>query len=202
MSLHHRFFSLFVSWVLVLAWSTSAQAYRERLLLAVTEGTCTLRVEADEQAQTLRLRVLPETAACSISKPAMQALLTTALAQAAGEKPEERYTSLFLGRLVEYPWLSSHLAASACRDPRWDRKKGRPMSRNVNVYVRDLLASPEVFALFDEALAVGGYRVTAVEVEKVLVGRWHDLPLPDGGPECSGKVPFDAMVWLVLGKRE
>ena len=56
--------------------------------------------------------------------------------------------------------------------------------------------------MFDEALGNSGYRVAAVTVEKVLVGRCDDLPLPATGTRVSGKAPYDAMVWLVLGKAE
>ena len=188
-------------WAVVLMWSAAAQAYQERLILSLTEGECTLRVEADDQSRTLRLRILPATPECRFSKPAMQTILKAAFSVADPQQPGGTYTSLFLGRLVDYPWLSEDLAFAASKDSRWDRRKGRPVTMALNTYVRDMLSRPEVTSQFEEALGASGYRVTAVTVEKVLVGRRSDVPL-HFGTSFSGKAPFDAMVWLILGRRE
>lgn len=189
------------TWAFVLMWSAAAQAYQERPILSLTEGECMLRVETDDQSRTLRLRILPATLECRFSKTAMQTILKAAFSIAGPPKPGGTYTSLFLGRLVDYPWLSEQLALSASKDSRWDRRKGRPVTMALNTYVRDMLSRPEVTGQFEEALGESGYRVTAVTVEKVLVGRRSDVPL-HSGTTFSGKAPFDAMVWLILGRRE
>ena len=188
------------TWALVLLWSAAAQAYQERLILAVTEGNCSLRVEADDQAQTLRLRLLPESPKCHFTQTTMQRILKAVFAKTDPPKLEGVYVSLFLGRLVEYPWLSEQLALSASRDPRWDKEKGRPLSLNLNAYVKERLSKEEVTDQFDETFGESGYRVVAVAVEKVLVGRRGDVPV-HAGTKFPGKVPYDAMVWLVLGRR-
>lgn len=187
---------------LVAAWVIPAFAYRERVLVSVTEGNCALRVEMDEQSRTLRLRVLPGTPACTFAADTVHTLLGTALAQAAHEQPAEVFSSLFLGRLVDYPWILLALATFAATDSRWDVRKGRPVTGHANGYVREVLARPGMLAPIDQVLADSGYRVRAVEVEKVLVARCRELRSPDMGLHCSGRVPFDAMVWLVLAKGE
>ena len=184
---------------IVFAVPAIAFGYQERLILAMQEGNCTLRVEADEQSHTLRLRVLPEGPACHITKSAMQKILQAAFSKTSPPKLDGKYTSLFLGRLVEYPWLSEYLAVSACRDPRWDRKKGKPVSLDLHKYVQSILARSEVTAQFDASLSNSGYRVAAVTVEKVGVGSFEDVPLC-GRKELPGKMPYDALVWLILTK--
>ena len=200
MSAYRRAFFL-ITWVLlVLAWSAPAGAYQERLILAMTEGGCSLRVEADDQSQILRLRLLPEAPGCHFSKNTMQTILKAAFAKTDPPKLEGVYASLFLGRLVEYPWISEYLAVSACKDPGWNGRKGRPVSKDLNAYVRDMLVKAEVTAPFDEAFGDSGYKVVGMTVEKVGVSRFEDVSL-SAGTRCSGKVPYDALVWLHLGTR-
>jgi hypothetical protein len=200
MALSIRLTSFCCTWALVLLWSAAAQAYQERLILAMTEGNCSLRVEADEQSQTLRLRLLPETPKCHFTQTTMQRILKAVFSKTDPSKLEGVYTSLFLGRLVAYPWLSEQLALSASTDPRWDKEKGRPLSLNINAYVKERLSREEVTDQFDQTFGESGYRVVAVVVEKVLVGRRGDVPV-HAGTKFPGKVPYDAMVWLVLGRR-
>jgi len=96
--------------------------------------------------------------------------------------------------------LSEQLALSASRDPRWDKKKGAASAPELNVYVQERLSKEEVTDQFDQTFGESGYRVVAVAVEKVLVGRRGDVPV-HAGTKFPGKVPYDAMVWLVLGRR-
>lgn len=188
--------------LLVAAWVVPALAYKERVLVSATEGSCTLRVEMDEQSRTLRLRVLPGAPACAFTAATVHSVLGTALTQAAQEQSAEVFPSLFLGRLVDYPWISLALATFASTDSRWDARKGRPVSGHVNGYVREALARLGMLAPIDQVLAANGYRVRAVEVEKVLVARCRELRSPERELHCLGRVPFDAMVWLVLAKEE
>lgn len=187
---------------LVAAWFVPALAYQERVLVSTTEGNCTLRVETDDQSRTLRLRVLPGAPACAFTAATVYSVLGTALAQSAQEQSAEVFPSLFLGRLVDYPWISSALATFAATDSRWDVRKGQPVTGHSNGYVRAVLARPGMLAPIDQVLANNGYRVRAVEVEKVLVARCRELGSRDTGLHCPGRVPFDAMVWLVLAKGE
>jgi hypothetical protein len=185
---------------LVLFLAATAAAYRGQVIVSVEAGACRLIVESDEASRALRLRVLPESRSCHIDKTSMRSALEAAFVQTDPPIPEGTYSSLYLGRLIDYPWLSQALATLAYRDPAWNRKKGRPRGLDINRYVADLLSRKEITAEMDAALAVGGYRVDSVTVEKVLVGGFADVPLYTGDAG-AGKVPFDAMVWFRLMKK-
>ena len=178
-------------------WCASAQAYQERLVAAMSEGNCIFRVEADDEARTLRLRVQPEGSGCRCSRDAMQAIVQAAFTSTEPSRLEGTYTTLFLGRLVSYPWLMHTLAATAATDPQWQRKRAQPVSLDLHAYVQRILARPEVMQPFNEVLRTGGYRVATVTVEKVGVARFPEVP-GYTGPAFSGRVPYDAMVWLHL----
>ncbi len=181
------------------SWPAFA-AHQERLILSVESGQCSFRVEADDESHTLRLRIQPEDSACHCSKEEMQSILKKAFEPADPPKLNGTYTSIFIGRLIEYPWLSEYLAANAYRDRMWDRRRGKPVSMDINRYVKNILSRREITASLDEPLAASGYRIAAASVEKVLVGGFRDVPQYKG-PKPAGKVPYDAMTWFKLEKR-
>ena len=185
---------------LLLALPAVCAAYQQRLIHSTEEGDCSLRVEADDPSRMLRLRVHPEYPRCHATKESMQRLLKAVFSSAAPPKLQGVYTSLYLGRLIDYPWLCEHLALTAYNDPRWDKKKGKPVSMGLHPYVSSVLSTREVLSQFEEALGDSGYTVRAASVEKVLVGRLVDVPLYRGDVK-PGKVPYDAMVWFRLEKR-
>ncbi len=186
--------------VLMLVLPAVCTAYQPRLVLSVEEGDCSLRVEADDQSRMLRLRVHPAYPRCHATKESVQRVLKAVFSAADPPKLQGVYTSLYLGRLIDYPWLCEHLALSAYNDPRWDKKRGKPVSMGINRYVSAVLSTPEVLSQFEETFGDSGYAITAASVEKVLVGRLGDVPLYRGDVK-PGKVPFDAMVWFRLEKR-
>ena len=108
------------------------------------------------------------------------------------------YTSVFLGRLVEYPWLSRFLAAQAAADPGWDAETGRPRSGDINTYVRTALFSPAGLELLRPVFAETGYRIMGVSVEKVLVAKAESLP--ELGLAGMTRYPYDALTHLRLVK--
>jgi hypothetical protein len=185
---------------LLLALPVAGAAYQERLIRSLEDGQCSLRVEADDEARSLRLRVHPSPPECHATREATQEILKAVFSQADQLKLEGTYTSLSLGRLIDYPWLCDYLANTAYNDPQWDKIKGRPVSLGINKYVSTLLMRREVTAQFEEAFGDSGYRIRAVSVEKVLVGSFRDVPLYQGKVR-SGKIPFDAIVWLRLERR-
>lgn len=175
------------------------RSYQERLILSLESGLCSLRVEADDQSHVLRLRVLPEGETCPIERASM----LSALKEASSKTDEPRfsgvYSSLYVGRLVDYPWLSQYLAETAHKDPAWSRGKGRPVRLDINKYVAGLIFGNQITADVGEALG-SDYRVKAVSVEKVLVGGFRHVPGYQGELR-PGKVPFDAQVWFKLERR-
>ncbi len=185
---------------LMLALPAVCTAYQPRLVLSAEEGDCSLRVEADDQARMLRLRVHPAYPRCHATRESVQRVLKAVFSATDPPKLQGVYTSLYLGRLIDYPWLCGHLALSAYDDPRWDRKRGEPVSMGLNRYVSSVLSTREVLSQFEGAFGESGYAITAASVEKVLVGRLGDVPLYRGDAK-PGKVPYDAMVWFRLEKR-
>ena len=105
-------------------------------------------------------------------------------------------TSIGLGRAVNYPWISSSLIRAALANPDWDRRRGRSRKHELNVFVAALLQEPRLLQRLSAPLAGSGYRVAAVSVEKVLVGRVNDVLA--GKRDDAALVPYDAQVWLVL----
>ena len=175
-------------------------AYQERLILSMEEGKCSLRVEADDEDRILRLRVYPGHPECYATKDSMQKVLKAVFSKTDPPKLEGVYHSLFLGRLIDYPWLCEYLAVSAYKDPRWDKNKGKPVSVDLYKYVSAILSRREIISQFEDAFGDSGYTIVAVTLEKVLVGRFSHIPLYEG-KMFPGKVPFDAVVWLRLEKK-
>ena len=110
------------------------------------------------------------------------------------------YSSLSMGRLIDYPWLSRYLADAARGDSRWDSKKGKPVFMDINKYVSLLLFAKDLMEPIEAVLVKGNYKIVGVTVEKVLVGSFREIPLYQG-VAFPGKVPYDAQVWLRLEKR-
>jgi len=130
----------------------------------------------------------------------MQKVLMAVFSKTDLPKLEGVYTSLFLGRLIDYPWLCEYLAVSAYKDVRWDKKKGKPVSVDLYKYISAILSTREVISQFEDAFGDSGYTIRAITLEKVCVGRFSDVPLYQGKMR-PGKIPFDALVWFRLKKR-
>lgn len=174
---------------------------QENVIASIRAGECSLSVEANERWETFRLRAKhPEYKNCAFTKDQVIDALNAAFRKTGSPNLEGTYTSLFLGRLIEYPWLSQHLAITAYDDRRWNKRKGKPTLENINKYVADLLFQHEVISQFDSTLAGGGYTVAGVSVEKVLVGRFKDVP-HYAGTSRTGLIPFDAQVWFRLKRK-
>jgi len=186
--------------VLYLVVPVTGSSYQERLILSVYEGNCSFRVEADDEAGILRLRVHPAYPECYATKETMQKVLKAVFSKTDPPKLEGFYASLFLGRLTDYPWLCEYLAATAYRDQQWDSRKGKPVSMDLYKYVSAILSSREVISQFEDAFGDSGYTIRAVTLEKVCVGRFSDVPLYRG-KVLPVKVPVDAVVWFRLEKK-
>jgi hypothetical protein len=147
---------------------------------------CRVDFERHEEAR-LVLRLRP---ACPLGHGSTQGAVRAVLAQ----ESEARELSLAFGRIERYPWLSSLLARQASSSRRWNLAAGKPYEGHENAYVvAALRGMPEFTALFERWL------VTGVSVEKVLVKRASDLPLPAGAPvPPDSKLPYDAIVWVTL----
>jgi hypothetical protein len=186
-------------WLLLV--SPASVRSQDTTIISAPAGECTLSIEADEEWRTLRLRAHhPRYQPCNVNQEEVLSLLASAFAKTEPPALQGEYTSLFIGRLIDYPWLSHYLAETAHRDKRWNRKKGRPIKREINRYTAGLLFNLDLLKPIQTELSKHGYRITGISVEKVLVGGASDLPGPDR-KNLPGRLPFDAQVWLRLRKK-
>jgi hypothetical protein len=185
--------------VFVFAPIAPVESYQAQEIFSMEAGKCSLTVEADNQSHTLRLRVHPEYNDCHISKDSMLSALKAAFTKTEPPRLEGRYSSLYIGRLIDYPWLSQYLATTAYRDRGWDKKRGKHMALNINKYVSNILSRKEITVELEEAFAASGYKVISATVEKVLIGDLRSVPLYQG-KMTPGKMPYDAQVWFRLEK--
>jgi hypothetical protein len=186
--------------VLVFFLIAPVGSYQSQMIYSMEAGKCSLTVESDSQSHTLRLRVHPEYNDCHIGKASMLSALKAAFSKTEPPKLEGIYSSLYIGRLIDYPWLSQYLATIAYRDPRWDKKRGKPTVLDINKYVSNILFRKEITVQIEEAFAGSGYRVISTTVEKVLIGDFRSVPLYEG-EILPGKMPYDAQVWFRLEKK-
>jgi hypothetical protein len=147
---------------------------------------CTVTLESREETPHRILRMRPS---CPIGPSSTHAALRALLAHA--DAAEAR---LSLGRIVEYPWLSSLLAREASVARGWDAKAGRPLKGHENQWVAQMLrAMPEFTVLFDK------WQIAGVSVEKVLIKPAAQLSLPAGAPvPADARLPYDAILFVTL----
>lgn len=172
------------------------------VVLVGSAGECELKVEAEvnETSKSLRLRAHhPTRHRCLITRDELVSALDRALSSMDPPGAGGAYSSVSIGRMVDFPWLSQYLATTAHADPEWDRKKGTPVAMDMNRYVSRLLRRSELLAQLEEPLARAGYRIVGVTVEKVLTGSFREVPSYQGKMH-QGKVPYDAQVWFRLKK--
>jgi len=162
--------------------------------VATADHACEPYVETDRDRETAALRPHRDAfRSCTIEEEGYRRAIASWLA-ALGSAP---LRGMSLGRAVNLPWLSEHIARAALRDPRWDAARGRDRKNDINGLVAALLSRPDFLRRLDAPFAATPWTVRAVSVEKVLVTKAKDI-LPDGG---TGKLPFDAQVWIVIGPR-
>jgi hypothetical protein len=182
---------------LLLSASTPA-AGGGAIISSIPAGECTLTLEAAENWPSLRLRAVhPAHRPCLIAKAAVIQALSQAISKPDPAWTSREFTSLAIGRLIDYPWLVQFLALRAASDPGWDAVAGKPLKAHINRYVADVLSSPEIVRDIEAPLREQRYRIGGVAVEKVLVGGFENVPQSEG-PRPKGKIPFDAQVWFRL----
>jgi hypothetical protein len=190
---------LFIVWLVL---SGSPARGDERVVSSVQAGQCTLQVEVRDDWDSVRVRAQhPTSAACFIDAHLLSALLTETFAPFNPAVASRVFRSLDLGRLIDYPWLSQYLATRAAKDRAWNLARGQPIGVDLNRFVADLLSSREILRDIEVPLAQQGYVVMRASVEKVLVGSFDQVPLL-AGPLPTGRIPFDAILWLRLHRRD
>jgi hypothetical protein len=157
---------------------------------------CEPYVESHRDLATAALRPHRDAfRSCFIDEAAYGQLIAAWLAARGAAEPPLR--GLGLGRAVNLPWVSGHIARAALADPRWDAARGRDRKGDINGLVASLLAQPEFLRRLDAPFAGTPWTVQGVSVEKVLVAKTGEI-LPGAR---KGKAPFDAQLWLSLAPR-
>jgi hypothetical protein len=182
--------------LVILGFTAMVFSKEEEVINSSKVGDCSLTVEVREQVLRLRAHH-PEGRNCLVDKDSMLSVLSEAFSETRLSKIEGAFTSLFIGRLIDYPWLSQYLALTAQKDKKWNAKKGKPLVLNVNQYVSGVLSQKEVVAQIETIVAKSGYQVSGVSVEKVLVGGLREVP-QYAGDRAVGLFPYDAQVWFRL----
>ena len=156
-------------------------------------------IEKDSQWRVIRIRPHEnELITCTLTQEQFNSLIHEALVT--NDTDQTIYHSLFIGRLVDHPWLSRYLAKQALNNRDWDAEKGRPKEGNINAFVRDLLSTPGLLAQIQIPFAGSGYIVTGASVEKVLITKANEIQYL--GIDKPLLVPYDAMVHFILKKGE
>ncbi|MBM4338661.1 MAG: hypothetical protein FJ110_03870 [Deltaproteobacteria bacterium] len=198
---HMRSWEYFLSFLLFFSLSGTIASSQEQIIVSSKVGECNLTLESNQKWHTLRLRAHhPKYKGCHIDQDSMLSVLSAAFLKTEPPKLEGSYSSLSIGRLIDYPWLCQYLATTAYRDPGWDSKRGKPITKDINQYVSQLLFNKELLTPFRTVFEKSGYRISGVTVEKVLVGGFREVPLYQGEGH-SGQVPYDAQVWFRLEKK-
>ena len=178
-----RFFPLSI-FVIILTLFSGVVSAKD---LSMNVGECRLSFHVDDRWKSLGLRPWhPQHQPCSIDPKSVSKLLKNGLRK----KPKnfELYTSLSIGRLIDYPWAVEYLAETALQDPSWDVKRGRPrLGEYYNDYVKRILNAKSVIEPFQKGLQSSGATIVGVSVEKVLLEK-----------RPGGKLPIDAQVWFQL----
>ncbi|WP_457566427.1 hypothetical protein [Caldithrix abyssi] len=162
-----------------------------------------LKIEANLKWHTLRVRA--ETSIPGENGAIAEADLLKLIEKLVTEKDSllygQTFSSLYLGRLVEYPWLVTFLMRRAAESPEWQAERGRLKidSVNINDWVATILFTHPIRDKIDRLFRKSGYRVTGISVEKVLVNDASKVER-ESVKYLTGKLPFDAQTWLILKK--
>lgn len=152
----------------------------EGIIHAGQYGSCFLQLEARQNSLIIRV---PD--ACRLINSDLITFLPAALAKL---PLGGQYRSVFLGRVVDYPWISEQLVRAAQGD-----SSVRSMTDAQRYpFVQAVLMRPAILAVFAEPLAQHGYRITGASVEKVLTALPGARPVPAWVPADS-RLPFDAL---------
>jgi hypothetical protein len=195
---------LFLGLLLSFAGST---AFADDVIVG-DPSACHLKIEYEAKEQMLHLRpTVPTDGSCDITPLMVQTALYQALDRQRGN-PDLKL--IFLGRLVDYPWLSNALRNYAMDNSGrlgfWNADTGRSVDGDDNAFVGYAIAWKFRGSMppFGDVLAEHGYRVVGTSAEKVLVkpmtiSAWPSFDSPPQ-QDLTGRFPFDALVHLRIAK--
>lgn len=161
-------------------------------------AVCVPYVEEQPRWSSARLRAhTDDFADCVIDEAVYRRVVGDWLRGRAADAPAP--TSLSLGRAVDLPWVSRHIADAALRAPGWAAAVAKAGPGTRDRLARPAVLDPQLLARLAVPFAGSRVVVTGLSYEKVLFGpaARHSSD-PAGGAVL---VPFDAQLWLRLEVR-
>ena len=100
--------------------------------------------------------------------------------------------------------MSQRLMIAAWSSRLWDRRRGKPVSGDVNHFVKVLAESRMIYGELRDLFASFGWKIAVGSVEKVLIGRAGKLPsfgtLKSRGIRPDDALPFDCQLWFLVAR--
>ncbi len=177
---------------------------QEQELIVVQKDSQLVKVTADLRWNTLTIRLVSKgKSRAMLKQQELLQILDTLVIQKGQFLKEHEFNSIFLGRLIEYPWLEKFLILQAAQSADWDPVKGHLKNRKIfiNSWVASQLFRHPIFKTISKKFQKIHYRLTKVSVEKVLVTGLKKIGLKISNIQ-KGNFPFDAQVWLILKKQK
>lgn len=132
---------------------------------------------------------------CPVSEATYQRVIRQWLQSRSSNLPVLQ--SLSLGRAVDFPWISRHIAESALKVPRWKSLVAATPRGRLDSLAGPVIQGLELRTRLAVPFAGTEYEVVGISYEKVLYGRARDYASHGG----ATMVPFDAQLWLQLAPR-
>lgn len=174
--------------MIVLSWPSMNYAGVTTSLLSARIEDCPVKVEHDAVAGSpgvMLIRTRGEKPGdCDLSANQLADVIGQGMKELGGRRGLADITSIFIGRIYIYKWMSEYLGRTALNDKRWNRARRRPVAGSPNQYVNTVLNSPALLGPIMKQVEKNQYRITGVSCEKVLTD--------------ERRVPYDAMCWLKL----
>lgn len=163
--------------------------------LSLEQGhQCLPIIESSPSATTFGLQV--PTSGCTIDEESYR----RSIQKWVSERNAALLEGVYLGRAINYPWISQYLARAAIQSKEWDLTTGT--SRNIHLYhlIESFLIDEEFRRRLDAPFVGTPYTVNRVSIEKVLIDDASNvLKQYEHG---VGKVPYDALLWVELVDRQ
>lgn len=182
-----------------------AKADTEIPLFTAEREACDINATATSEWRTIIFRITPHPGAsrtCVTTQSDTAGLITLAFATLSIKEMDTKgatYRSIFLGRLIDYEWLSRQLSESAEADANWSATTGKARDgERAEAYVQRSLGTPPVLDPLSAALKPYGYRAGGFSCEKAMISGPDTKPFQPAWVAADKRLPFDALCHLVL----
>lgn len=187
---------------LLLSLAGPARGDTEVSLFSAQRSDCTIDASSTTEWRTIIFRIRPyrDASACVATQDDTAGLIGLAFATLALKKTDTAgYRSIFLGRLIDYEWLSRRLAEHAVADPGWSGMTGKTKSgERAEAYIQRVLAVRPILDPIDAALKPYGYRSRGFSCEKAMVSGPDTKPFEPAWVAPDKRLPFDALCHLTI----